>query len=205
MEGKTPWRDGIHHQEEHEAHNQHPQQLQVVVSDEAKDGNILRCSLILPHQTIAAQEKEHGHTVMTEEREQVDGQQRIGIGQLLHEPVGVHREILVLVLLYDTADEVAVVVEHDSHDSDASHGRALRPCQKLLIHLSTLNSQFSILNSQLIIVRLSFQDTGPLHVVVRHDDIELRPIEGCGDASEIEQQMGQHVGHQRTVLGILQG
>ena len=42
-------------------------------------------------------------------------------------------------------------------------------------------------------------------VVIRADDIQLRSIEGCGDASEVEQQMGQCIRHHRTVFRYLNG
>jgi hypothetical protein len=39
---------------------------------------------------------------------------------------------------------------------------------------------------QLVIVGGALQDTRAMGVVIRADDIQLRSIEGCGDASEVE-------------------
>ena len=33
--------------------------------------------------------------------------------------------------------------------------------------------------------------------------VKHRTIDWCGDASQIKQQMGQHIGHHRSILGVL--
>ena len=69
---------------------------------------------------------------MPEKGEQMHGEQLVGLHQLLPEPTAVHGEELVLVLLHDTADEMAVIVQHDSHDGQAPHGSTFLPCQYLV-------------------------------------------------------------------------
>jgi hypothetical protein len=64
---------------------------------------------------------------------------------------------------------------------------------------------FMITLLQTVVVSSTFKDTGATGVVVGTDDVQLRTIEGCRDATQIEQQMGQGVDHQRTVFRRLYG
>ena len=57
--------------------------------------------LIFHHQSVGTQEEEYRHSVMTEEREQVDRQVKVGIDDNLSQPVYVVLDILIFVLLDD--------------------------------------------------------------------------------------------------------
>ncbi len=89
-------RDEVDHRECHETYYHHLEELQIVIADKverfapvdvpvsllARDvvhsgllfGREMRFSLIFHHQSVSTQEEEYGHTVMTEEREQVHRQ-----------------------------------------------------------------------------------------------------------------------------------
>jgi hypothetical protein len=69
---------------------------------------------------------------MPEKREQMHREQLVGTHQLLPEPTAVHGKEPELILLDDAADEMAVIVQHDSHDGQAPHGSTFLPCQYLV-------------------------------------------------------------------------
>ena len=138
MEGKAPRGDGIDHQEEHKAHNQHPQQLQIMKAQEAHSPNVIVSTFVFHHQTEAAEEEEYRHAVMAEIREQMHGQQFVGVRQHLPQTGVVLLQILILVLLHNASDEVAVVVQHDGQDGDTPHRRTLSPRQYLFHFFSIL-------------------------------------------------------------------
>ena len=138
MEGKAPRGDGIYHQEKHKAHDQHPQQLQIMKAQESHSSNVIVSTFVFHHQAEAAEEEEYRHTVMAEVREQMHRQQFVGVRQHLPETVVVHLLIHILVLLHNLADEVAVVVQHDGQDGDTPHRRTLSPRQYLFHFFSLL-------------------------------------------------------------------
>ena len=80
----------------------------------------MRFCLILHHQSVCTQKEEHGHTVMAEERQQVDRQVDVGIRQHLCQPVSVALKELILILLNDRTEPVAVVVQEDADDGKSS-------------------------------------------------------------------------------------
>ena len=142
MEGEAAWGDGINHDEQDEAHNEHPQEFQIMVAEEGESingtGRVIlsrimalspRFILILPDKAIAAEKEEHRHAVVAEERKQMHGQELIGMGERLPQTINTLIEELILVLLHDTLDVVAVVMQHDGEDGDTTHRRTLRPCQ----------------------------------------------------------------------------
>ena len=85
--------------------------------------------LVFLDQSEAAEKEEHRHTVVTEIREQMHGEQFVGIRQHKPKTVVVHLMIHIFVLLHNLADEVAIVVEHDGQDGDTTHRRTFSPCQ----------------------------------------------------------------------------
>ena len=65
-------REGVKQREEHEAHDEDTEKLQVVIADEAPDAHVGQGPLlILLHQSEAAEEEEHGHAIMAEEGDEV--------------------------------------------------------------------------------------------------------------------------------------
>ncbi len=142
MEGEAARGDGINHDEQHKAHNEHPQEFQIMIAEEGEringSGRVIlsrimalspRFILILPDKAIAAEKEEHRHAVVPEERKQMHGQELIGMDERLPQTINTLIEELILVLLHDTLDVVAVVMQHDSEDGNTTHRRTLRPCQ----------------------------------------------------------------------------
>ena len=124
MEGESPRRHHIHHRKEHEAHDEHPEKLQVMITDEGQSLVGICGGLVFPYQSESAQEKENGHAVMAEIREKMQGKELIRMSHHVPEIIIVVAMKLVLVLLHNLAYEVAIIVEHDGQDGDATHGRA---------------------------------------------------------------------------------
>ena len=121
-----PRRDGIDHGERHEAHNHHLEELQVVVLQERQHvGLLLRESvalLVFHHESVGGKEEEHRHTIVAEERYEVDGQVPVGVADSLHQTTCLRHRERVLVLLYGEAEPVAVVVQEDSYYCESAHG-----------------------------------------------------------------------------------
>ena len=61
----------------------------------------MRLRLILQYQSVGTEEEEDGHTVMSEEGEEMEWQTEVGVDQHLIEPIHVMLEVLILVLLDD--------------------------------------------------------------------------------------------------------
>ena len=75
---------------------------------------------------------------MSEEREQVHGQELVRLLDDSPEPVALPLLPRVFVLADDILQPVAVVMEHDAEDGYALHRRTLFPCQKsLTLHFSS--------------------------------------------------------------------
>ena len=113
--------DVVYHRESDETHDHHLEELQIVIADEAQRfapadtpgllparnavhlsllvGRKMRLGFILHHQSVRTQEEEYGHSVMTEERQQMDRQVDVGIRHHLQQPVGVVLEELIFILL----------------------------------------------------------------------------------------------------------
>ena len=113
--------DVVYHRESYETHEHHLEELQIVIADEAQRlapadapgllparnvvhlsllvGRKMRLGFILHHQSVCTQEEEYGHSVMTEERQQMDRQVDVGIRHHLQQPVGVVLEELIFILL----------------------------------------------------------------------------------------------------------
>jgi len=58
---------------------------------------------------------------MSEERDDVHGQERIGLRTSLHEPVDIMLEILIFVFLHHGTEPVAVVMQEDAEDCEPTH------------------------------------------------------------------------------------
>ena len=82
-------------------------------------------SSILQLEPVSAQEEEYGNTIMTEEGDQMDRQQQVGVGQHAVEAVDVALYVLIFILLYDAAEPVAIVMEHDGQDGQSAQGSTL--------------------------------------------------------------------------------
>ena len=113
--------DVVYHRESDETHDHHLEELQIVIANEAQRlapadtpgllparnvvhlsllvGRKMRLGFILHHQSVCTQEEEYGHSVMTEERQQMDRQVDVGIRHHLQQPVGVVMEELIFILL----------------------------------------------------------------------------------------------------------
>ena len=89
---------------------------------------------ILPFQTESTEEEEDGHTIMSEERDDMNGEERINIGRALRQPVHIMLKILIFVLFDHRAEPVAIVMQEDAYDSKAPEGITLRARQQIIIH-----------------------------------------------------------------------
>ena len=141
-------RDVVNHRECHETCYHHLEELQIVIADKverfapvdasckflARDavhsgllfGREMRFSLIFHHQSVSTQEEEYGHTVMAEEREQVHRQVEVHADHYLVQPVNIVLKVLILVLLDDRSQPMAVVMHEDADDGESSQGIACR-------------------------------------------------------------------------------
>jgi len=77
--------------------------------------------VILFEKAVSAKEKEHGHTIMAEERQHVYGQLRIGMHQGMVHARYVFGVKGVLVLLNYRAKPMAIVVQEYAYDGQAAH------------------------------------------------------------------------------------
>ena len=80
---------------------------------------------ILLDQSVAADEEEHGHTVVTEEREDVDEKVAVDAHQFLQQLAWLLCREGILVLLHGKLQEVAVVVQDDAQDGQAAESLCL--------------------------------------------------------------------------------
>ena len=78
-------------------------------------------AVILLEKAVSAEEKEHGHAVMAEERQQVHGQLRIRMHQSVVHARYVFGVKGVLVLLNYRAKPMAIVVQKNANDGQAAH------------------------------------------------------------------------------------
>ena len=142
MEGETAWGDGIDHDEKDEADDEHAEELEVMVTEESPSrpppkGGVpggqglweVGSGLVFPDQAVAAEEEEHGHAVVAEEGKEIHRQELVGTGDGLPQTVTTLGKELVFVLFRNALDVVAVVVEHDGKNGDATHRRTFCPCQ----------------------------------------------------------------------------
>ena len=118
----------VNHEEEHEAHNHHAEEFEVVEPAPArkplpfgKAGRGCRGFIFL-HQPIAAEEEEKGHAVVAEVGNQVDGQIPVWVGEHAEQPLIVGLGEGKLVLLDGHAQPVTVVMQHDTEDGYAAQG-----------------------------------------------------------------------------------
>ena len=92
---------------------------EIIVADDGSKQELARRHLnavILLEKAVSAKEKEHGHTVMTEERQHVHGQLRIGMHQGMVHARYVFGVKGVLVLLNYRAKPMAIVVQEYAYD-----------------------------------------------------------------------------------------
>ena len=141
-------RDKVEHRECYETYYHHLEELQIVIADKverfapvdasckflARDavhsgllfGREMRFSLVFHHQSVSTQKEEYGHTVMAEEREQVYRQVEVHADHYLVQPVNIVLEVLILVLLDNRSQPMAVVMQEDADDGESSQGIACR-------------------------------------------------------------------------------
>lgn len=86
----------------------------------------MRFSLVFHHQSVSTQEEKYGHTIMAEEREQVYRQVEVHADHYLVQPVNIVLEVLILVLLDNRSQPMAVVMQEDADDGESSQGIACR-------------------------------------------------------------------------------
>ena len=141
-------RDVVNHRECHETYYHHLEELQIVIADKVERftpvdasckflaryvihsgllfGREMRFCLVFHHQSVSTQEEEYGHTVMTEEREQMYRQVEVHTDHYLVQPVNIVLKVLILVLLDDRSQPMAVVMHEDADDGESSQGIACR-------------------------------------------------------------------------------
>ena len=66
-----PWRYPVHHSKDAEAQEHHGEELHVVLPYEGVEGGGVGLAFIFQHEPISAEEEEYGHSVMSEEREEL--------------------------------------------------------------------------------------------------------------------------------------
>ena len=99
--------------ERHVAKEHKAQQLQVMIAYEGQGAHPLRRALlVLADKAEAADEEEHGHAVMPEERQQVDEQIAVERKQPVGQHPGLGRRERIFVLLDGEAEEMAVIMKH---------------------------------------------------------------------------------------------
>ena len=109
----------IYGDKEHKAHHHHAKQFKIMAKQEFARRHL--DALILFEKAVSAKEKEHGHTVMAEERQQVHGQLRIGMHQGMVYARYVFGVKGVLVLLNYRPKPMAIVVQEYTNDGQAAH------------------------------------------------------------------------------------
>ena len=125
-------RDGVDNGEADESDNHHLEQFQEVIADEAPCIDFrfqARAGLgvaVFSFQTKGTEEEEDGHTIVSEERNDVHRQQGVRMGADLHQPVDVVLGVLIFVLLHHRIKPVAVVMQEDAEDSESPHHVAFR-------------------------------------------------------------------------------
>ena len=102
-------------------------------------------SLILHHQAVGTEKEEYRHAIVAEERQQMDGQEDVGMDHDAVEPVDIALEKLVFVLFDYRAEPVAVVVHEDADDGKSAQRIAGLSGQYRLIHLLFPFSSYSFL------------------------------------------------------------
>ena len=109
----------IHGDKERKAHRHHAKQFKIMAKQEFAHRHLN--ALIFFEKAVSAKEKEHGHTVMTEERQQVHGQLHIG----MHQGMVYARYVFgikgILVLLNYRAKPMAIVVQEYANDGQAAY------------------------------------------------------------------------------------
>ena len=140
-------RDGVNHRERHEAHYHHLEQLNVVMLQERYHVGLLRreraALLVLHDESVGGEEEEHRHTVMAEERHEMDGQVEIGVCERLHQIACLRHGEGVLVFLYGETEPVTVVVQEDAYYGESAHGGTFCAGK----HYLFFNSKFVVIRS----------------------------------------------------------
>ena len=136
-------RDEVEHGERYEAHNHHLKQLFIVKQHEGvepsprfrrDDGRQHGAILIFHHQPIGAEKQEDRHTIMTKERQHMQRQQRIGVGDGAQKVAHVGAEKLVFVFFHHRIEPMAIVMHEDTDDSQPSHGFTFGTGEQLMVH-----------------------------------------------------------------------
>ena len=109
----------IHGDKERKAHRHHAKQFKIMAKQELARRHLN--AVILLEKAVSAEEKEHRHAVMTEERQQVHGQLRIGMHQGMVHARYVFGVKGVLVLFNYRAKPMAIVVQEYAYDGQAAH------------------------------------------------------------------------------------
>lgn len=109
----------IHGDKERKAHRHHAKQLKIMAKQEFAHGHLK--AVILLEKAVSTKEKEHWHTIMTEERQHVHGQLRIGMHQSLVHARYVFGVKGVLVLLNYRPKPMAIVVQEKPNDGQTAH------------------------------------------------------------------------------------
>ena len=88
---------------------------------------------ILHFQAVGAEEEEDGDAVVAEERQQMEGQVLVGRRENMQQPVCIMLEILILVLLDNGVEPVAIVVKEYAQDGHSTENVALCSTEQRLI------------------------------------------------------------------------
>ena len=126
-------RNGINHRESNEAHNHHLEELEEVNAYKRHASRVrcvVRTALVFAIKAIGTEEKEHRHTVMAEEREQMHGQKTVCMSNGAVQSVDVIGEKLIFVLAHYAPKPMAIVVHEDSNYGESAHCVALRTAQQ---------------------------------------------------------------------------
>ena len=109
----------IHGDKERKAHRHHAKQLKIMAKQEFAHGHLK--AVILLEKAISAEEKEHRHAIMAEERQQVHGQMCIGMHQGMVHARYVFGVKVLLVLLNYLTNTMAIFVQKYSNDGQTAH------------------------------------------------------------------------------------
>ena len=140
-EGVVVWAAGdvVCHRESDETDNHHLEKFQIVPADEGDGGRLsaagcrLLVDAILHFQAVGAEEEEDGDAVVAEERQQMEGQLLVGRRENMQQPVCIMLEILILVLLDNGVEPVAIVVKEYAQDGHSTENVALCSTEQRLI------------------------------------------------------------------------
>ena len=137
----------IHHGESHQSYCHHAKKFEIMIAHETPHGQML-LSAVFAGQSVTAEQHEKGHTIMPQQGEQVEGQQAIGMEQLLPHAMSIAAVEGKLILTNDATQPMTVVVQHYGKDCHTSHHRTLGATEPMcfrVCHLDVLEDiRFSI-------------------------------------------------------------